>query len=69
MGALESALESCDFILFDERTFRFIRTHRNNSSPDLTHKQDFQIWGRITKIKLGNKVMRVIGDKLNLEEI
>ena len=69
MGALESALESWDFILFDGRTFRFIRTHRNNSSPDLTHTQDFQIWARITKIKLGNKVMRVIGGKLNLEEI
>ena len=69
MGALESALESWDFILFDERTFRFIRTHRNNSSPHLTHTQDFQIWARITKIKLANKVMRVIGGKLNLEEI
>ena len=69
MGALESALESWDFILFDERTFRFIRTHRNNSSPHLTHTQDFQIWARITKIKVGNKIMRVNDVKLNLEEI
>ena len=69
MCALESALDSLDLILFDERTFRFIRTHRDNSSPDLTHTQDFQFWARITKVKLGNKVMRVIGGKLNLEEI
>ena len=57
MSVFESALESLDFIIFDERTFRYIRTHRNNSSPDLTHTQDFQIWARFTKIKLGNKVM------------
>ena len=46
-----------------------IITHRKNSSPNLAHIHDFEIWERITKIKLGNKVMRVIGDKLNLEEI
>ena len=69
MDALESALESWDFILFDERTFRFIRIHRNNSSPHLTHTQDFQIWARITKIKVGNKIMRVNCNILFLEEI
>ena len=69
MGAVESALESWDFILFDERTFRFIRTHRNNSSPHLTHTQDFQIWARITKIKVENKIMRVNCNILFLEEI
>ena len=69
MGAVESALESSNFILFDKRTFRFIRIHRNNSSPHLTHTQHFQIWARITKLKVGNKIMQLDGGKLNLEEI
>ena len=69
MSVFESALESLDFIIFDERTFRYIRTHRNNSLSHLTHTQDFQIWARITKIKVGNKIMRVKSVKLNLEEI
>ena len=69
MSTVESALKSWDFILFDERTFRIIITHRKNSSPNLAHIQDFEIWERITKIKVGNKIMRVICDKLNLEEI
>ena len=69
MDTFESALKSWDFILFDERTFRIIITHRKNSSPNLAHIHDFEIWERITKIKVGNKIMRVNGGKLNLEEI
>ena len=69
MDTFESALKSWDFILFDERTFRIIITHRKNSSPNLAHIHDFEIWERITKIKVGNKIMRVNGDILNLEEI
>ena len=69
MDTFESALKSWDFILFDERTFRIIITHRKNSSPNLAHIHDFEIWERITKIKVGNKIMRVNGHILNLEEI
>ena len=69
MDTFESALKSWDFILFDERTFRIIITHRKNSSPNLAHIHDFEIWERITKIKVGNKIMRVNGDILNLEQI
>ena len=69
MDTFESALKSWDFILFDERTFRIIITHRKNSSPNLAHIHDFEIWERITKIKVGNKIMRVNGDILNLEDI
>ena len=69
MDTFESALKSWDFILFDERTFRIIIIHRKNSSPNLAHIHDFEIWERITKIKVGNKIMRVNSVKLNLEEI
>ena len=69
MSMVESALKSWDSILFDERTFRIIITHRKNSSPNLAHIQDFETWERITKIKAGNKIMRVNYGKLNLEEI
>ena len=69
MDTFESALKSWDFILFDERTFRIIITHRKNSSPNLAHIHDFEIWERITKIKVGNKIMRVNDYILNLEEI
>ena len=69
MSTVESALKSWDFILFDERTFRIIITHRKNSSPHLAHIHDFEIWERITKIKVGNKIMRVNGHILNVEEI
>ena len=69
MDTFESALESCDFILFDKRTFRIIITHCKNCSPNLAHIHDFEIWERITKIKVGNKIMQVNDVKLNLEEI
>ena len=69
MDTFESALKSWDFILFDERTFRIIITHRKNSSPNLAHIHNFEIWEIITKIKVGNKIMRVSYGKLNVEEI
>ena len=69
MSTVESALKSWVFILFDERTFRIIITHRKNSSPNLAHIHDFEIWERITTIKVGNKITQVNDYILNLEEI
>ena len=61
MNTFESALESWDFILFDARTFRPVRTLRENSSVDFTHKRNFQFWGKNTKMRLQKKIMRVNG--------
>ena len=59
MNAFESALESWDLILFDGRTFRSVRTPRENSSSDLSHKWNYGNWAKITKMWLQSKISRV----------